>query len=222
MNAAELLAAARVVLLDFDGPVTSLMPPPTNVEAADAARAVLLDSGVILDEQIEATTDHLAVLRWTGAHAPKTLFAVEQACDEVEVRAALACTPTAGAHDFLAVCQRAGRPVVIVSNNATSAIDAYLNRWRLGSLVRAVIGRPTGQPDLMKPHPHTVNAAIRLTGTEPDAAVLVGDSVSDIQVARVVGVRSIGYAKTAARGVELAAAGADALTEHVSDLVEAH
>ena len=47
-------------------------------------------------------------------------------------------------------------------------------------------------------------------------AEFIGDSVTDIQVSRATGIRSIGFAKTPPRGRKLAAAGADAITDSVS------
>lgn len=44
-------------------------------------------------------------------------------------------------------------------------------------------------------------------------------AVHEIDVARAVGVRSIGYAKNPRRGAELREAGADAITDSISDLV---
>lgn len=44
-------------------------------------------------------------------------------------------------------------------------------------------------------------------------------AVHEIGVARAVGVRSIGYAKNPRRGAELREAGADAITDSISDLV---
>ena len=49
---------------------------------------------------------------------------------------------------------------------------------------------------------------------------VVGDSVTDIQVSRAAGVRSIGFAKTPSRGRELQAAGADAVTDSVASLAD--
>ncbi len=220
MNAAEVFAVARVVLLDFDGPITLLMPPPVNAQAADATRAALRAHVITLPDEIAATTDHLAVLRWTGSHAPTALRDVERAADDCETQAARTSRPTAGAHDLIAACHRAARPVVIVSNNAAGPIWTYLDRYDLAPLVLGVIGRPPGRPDLMKPHPHTVLAALDLAHVRPADAVLVGDSVSDVVVSLAVGVRSIGYAKTPSRGAELAAAGAHAITDRIAALVE--
>jgi hypothetical protein len=51
-------------------------------------------------------------------------------------------------------------------------------------------------------------------------SVLVGDSVTDIQVSLATGIRSIGFAKTPIRGRKLQAAGADAVTDSVATLAD--
>jgi phosphoglycolate phosphatase-like HAD superfamily hydrolase len=71
----------------------------------------------------------------------------------------------------------------------------------------------------MKPNPHTVSEALRIVAALPEDAVLIGDSVSDIDVARRTGVHSIGYAKTEQRGAELRSAGADAVTYMMGELI---
>ena len=69
-----------------------------------------------------------------------------------EVAAAHTTEPTPGAHDLLTSCKTAGRPVLIVSNNAEEAIRAYLARHQLEPFVAAVMARTLGKPELMKPH----------------------------------------------------------------------
>lgn len=212
-TADELVRAAKGILLDFDGPVTPLMPPPVNALAADAARAAL--KGVELPEDVATTTDHLTVLRWTASGAPDRLADVEDACVTAEIAAARISEPTAGALDFLRWCQEQGKPVVMVSNNAAGAITTYLHRFEATSLVRGIVGREPRRPDLLKPHPSLVLAALELAQAEPAQAVLIGDSVTDIAVARATGVPSIGYAKTPARGRDLDEGGADALLDNM-------
>jgi HAD superfamily hydrolase (TIGR01509 family) len=219
-DAAVLLGSARALLLDFDGPVTPLMPAPANMHAADAGRAALAVHGIDASE-IRATSDHVAVIRWAGAHAPEALPDVEAACHAAEVEAARSCPPTPGAHELLRALDARNVPVVIVTNNVADAARTYLERWDLTRYVRDVVGRPDRRPDLMKPHPHIIELALRITATNPAATVLIGDSVSDVEVARAVGVRSIGYAKNPRRGAELREAGADAITDSMSDLVAA-
>lgn len=213
-DARELLLSARAVLLDFDGPVTPLMPAPLNTQTADAARAALARHGIDAGE-VRATSDHLAVIRWAGAHAPAALPDVEAACTTAEVEAARTSQPTPGAHDLIAALGAGGVPVVIVTNNAASAAWTYLERWGLTAYVRAVVGRPEHEPALMKPNTHTVKIALQIAQETPADTVLIGDSVSDVEVAHAAGIRSIGYAKNPRRGQELADAGADALTETI-------
>jgi phosphoglycolate phosphatase-like HAD superfamily hydrolase len=118
--------------------------------------------------------------------------------------------------DLLQACAEVGRPVVMVSNNAEAAIDTFLHRHQLRHLIQAVVARIPGQPELMKPHPSAVERALELLNRPAHQSVLIGDSVTDIQVSRATGIRSIGFAKTPPRGRELAAAGADAITDSVS------
>lgn len=217
-RAADIFAAADAVLLDFDGPVTPLIPAPANLEAANAARAPLLARGINLGDNIRTTSDHLAVLRWTARHAPEALPEVEALCDDAEKAAAATAVPTEGAHDLVRGCHQSNKPIVIVSNNAETAIRAYLERWSLGPYLVTVIGRPRHRPDLMKPNTHTVDAALRLLKTEPRRTLFVGDSVSDVEVSQAAGVRCIGYAKTPRRGKELRIAGADAVITSMSAL----
>ncbi|MFC8943014.1 HAD family hydrolase, partial [Streptomyces griseoincarnatus] len=145
---------------------------------------------------------------------------VEKVCTAAELDSARTCTPTPGAHALLAALHAAGKPVVIVSNNAAAPIRAYLERHGLTTYVRDVVGRPHLRPELMKPHPHTVERALKIAEARAQRAVLIGDSVSDIEVARTTSVGSIGYAKTRQRGVELREAGADAVTDAITSLID--
>ncbi|MGL5823706.1 MAG: HAD family hydrolase [Nocardioides sp.] len=219
MNAAELVAQAAVVLLDFDGPITPLMPPPVNAEAAETARTALRTAVGHFPADIETTTDHLAILRYTGEHHPDALPAVEHACIDAEVTAARAATPTDGAHELLTTCARRGQPVAIVSNNDRTCVDAFLDRHQWNNLVAAVVGRTLGRPDLMKPHPAAVTAALAALDAQPETATLIGDSPSDIEAGLAAGVLSIGYAKTAKRRPALLATGAETAVNTIRELV---
>ncbi|TCC19419.1 HAD family hydrolase [Kribbella speibonae] len=215
------LAQTTAVLLDFDGPVTPLLPADRNARLADATRTVLEAAGVQLSESVNATSDHLAVLRFAASNAPATLEAVERTAVQGEVDAARLAVPTPGAADFLAVCHEARRPVIVVSNNSADAVEAYLDKHDLRHLVRQILGRPYGNPSLMKPHPELVRRALAILDEQPQSCVMIGDSVTDIVVSQTAGVRSIGYAKTPERGIELQRAGADAVTTDMTALAEA-
>jgi phosphoglycolate phosphatase-like HAD superfamily hydrolase len=111
--------------------------------------------------------------------------------------------------------------IAIVSNNSGEAIQRYLTEHKLAEHVALVVGRPQGESSRMKPHPASILAALGSLDVRPDAAALVGDSVTDIEAAKQAGVSSIGFAKTPRRGGELAAARADVIIERMSELANA-
>ncbi|MGH3478140.1 MAG: HAD family hydrolase [Nocardioidaceae bacterium] len=218
---ATVLNKAGPILLDFDGPVTSLLPTPANAMLADMARRPLTKAGVSLPGDIARTSDHLAVLRFSGDLRPDLTSRVDTVCTAGEIEAAGRSTPTLGAHDAMRTLRRTGHPIVIVSNNATEAVETYLNRHRLDELVSGIVGRQHGQPELMKPDPEPIERALRTLGVDAASCVLIGDSVTDIEASKAVGLRSIGYAKTPERSAELSEAGADAVVDAMSALIAA-
>lgn len=214
----DVLAATRPVLLDFDGPVTHLFVNGRNRMVADRMREAI-PKDFQPPPDVWDTYDPLIVLRWTASNTPRSVQqAVDAASVEGEVAAAHQTEPTPGSVDFLQACKQDGRPVVIVSNNAEEAIRAYLDRFDLADLVTAVVARTPGRPDLMKPHPNSINRALALLHVQPRVCCMVGDSVTDIAVCKVTGVRSVGFAKNLTRGQELASAGADAIAHSMFEI----
>jgi phosphoglycolate phosphatase len=217
------LATTAPVLLDFDGPVTALMPGGVDRAIADLMRSVLHRAAGEVPVEIAGTNDPLAVLRVTAATQPtEILAAVEDVCRAGEIDAATHSEPTGGAHEAMRACRDAGRPIVIVSNNAAEAIETYLSRHALRDLVQAIVARPPRRPDLMKPDPYLIRQVFRHRAWPPSQYAFVGDSVTDVQASRRTGVRSIGYAETPQRGQELRDAGADAIITSMHDLSDGH
>lgn len=215
-TAAELLARARVVLLDFDGPVCSVY---AGYPAAEVARRVRAE----LDLRGDPTeTDPLVVLREAASDSSREQAQrADAVLQAAELDAVDTAAPTAGAADFLSACDSAGVPVAIVSNNSTAAIRRYLDRHELADRIGAVIGRPAGRPDLMKPSPHLIREALSALSAEPGDAVLIGDSTTDVEAAHAAGVPAVGYANKPGKTDRLAAARATALIEDMSSLAHA-
>lgn len=65
-----------------------------------------------------------------------------------------------------------------------------------------------------------VERALDLLDRPAYQAVLIGGSVTDLQVSLAIGIRSIGFAKTPIRGRELQYAGADAIADAVAALAD--
>lgn len=213
-----LLEAAEAVLLDFDGPVCSVFAGHPASEVADRLRGLIAATGVQVVPALATTADPLQVLRLAQAHHPELVPALDDALVRAETLAADSARSTAGAAEFLAECERAGRRVVIVSNNSRRAVETYLHDRRLRDVVEAVVGRPCRRPDLMKPHPAMVEAALEHLQVRPGSAVLIGDSVTDIQVARRCGLPSIGLANRPGKVTSLAQAGADLTIGSMAEL----
>jgi phosphoglycolate phosphatase len=218
----QVLADTWPLLLDFDGPVTFLFAGGRNRMVADQMRQAL-PPGFDIPTELRDTPDPLVILRWTAQHTPHDLAAqVDQASTAGEVAAAHVAQLTTGARELLEACAEVGRPVVVSSNNAEDAIETFLDRFELRQLIQAVLGRIPGQPELMKPHPSVIERALDVLDLPAHRCVLLGDSITDVQVSRTTGIRCIGYAKTPARGHELHLAGADAITDsnaHLADLI---
>jgi HAD superfamily hydrolase (TIGR01509 family) len=213
ITAAELIANAKALLLDFDGPVTALMPPPANVYAADQARAAL--AGIELPEAIAKSTDHLAVLRFTAEHFPARLLTVERSCTEAELACARESDPSPEIRGLLSDAGQRAVPVAIVSNNSEAAVRAFLDRFEWARVIKTLACRTPSNVSQMKPDPYLVAQAARLVNVAQHCCVFVGDSVSDVQAGQAAGVPVIGLVKNHRRGLELSTAGAAALLHRV-------
>lgn len=209
MTPQELLDQAHALLLDFDGPVTALMPPPGNRNAADLARAAL--GGIPVPHDVATTTDHLKVLRYAHAHQAARLAAVEAACVAAEVSAAQTSDPSPEIAGFWSLSSRRDIPVGIVSNNCEDAARVFLARHGWSDRVATFACRQPGEVERMKPDPHLVLTAVRRLGLESTVCVFIGDSPSDVVAGRRAGVSVIGLAKDATRERALCDAEPDAL-----------
>lgn len=206
---ADLLDQTDALLLDFDGPLAALMPPPINARAADAAREAV--SGVPLPPEIANTTDHLAVLRYVHKHHAEFTIAVESACTSAEVEAARRCAPSVHAENLFALIRRRGLPTAIVSNNSEQAVRTFLDRYGWASHVAAFSCRTPEDAARLKPSPFLIKRALDALDLAPSDALFIGDTLSDVQAATEAGVRILALAKHDQRGSELADAGAAAV-----------
>lgn len=70
-----------------------------------------------------------------------------------------------------------------------------------------------------KPHPAMVTECCDETGMNPADAIVIGDAVYDMQMAKAAGAKAVGVAWGYASVDELLAAGADAIAHHPNDLL---
>jgi HAD superfamily hydrolase (TIGR01509 family) len=125
--------------------------------------------------------------------------------------------PTPGATEFVRACAEQHWSVVLV----TSAGADELGALRRAINADAAITAATSADDVAtsKPAPDLVRRALDLVGGEPGDAVLVGDTVWDIQAASRAGVTCIALESGGTSADELRAAGAEAVYAHPAALL---
>ncbi|MGF1654293.1 MAG: HAD family hydrolase [Actinomycetales bacterium] len=215
----HLLAGARCILLDFDGPMCAVFAGLPARQVAQRMRDRLTQAAVPFDDS-EATDDPMVLLA-RAASSPQGQRLAEHLLQAAEADAIATAAPTVGAVDLVRNANDSDRLVVIVSNNSAPAIRAYLDHHGITPHIHHVVGRDPNDATLMKPDPHLVQIALRLADTRPEQTVFVGDSVSDVAAGLACHVPVIGYANKPHKEAALADAGAAAVVTSLRPVVEA-
>ena len=214
----ELLRSVDAVLFDFDGPMCSVFSGYPAPRVAREMLDFLRTEGVELSVSIASEDDPMEVLRWTDAFHPRLTADIDDLLCQAESLAVETAKPTSSADSAVSSARRRGQAVAVVSNNSPDAIMKYLAAHELDSFVQFVFGRAYAEPKLMKPNPDVVVRAINALGIRPELAVLVGDTVTDVEASLSAGVHSIGYATKEQRRIQLGAAGAEMVIDDMGKL----
>jgi phosphoglycolate phosphatase len=148
------------------------------------------------------------MLRHIADTRPGLVPAADTALAQMEVEAVAKAQPTEGAVQFLEACAATDRQVWLVSNNATAALDQYVDTHQLKPLVAGSFGRVFGRPESMKPSPELLLTTLRAAHAEAAECIFIGDAVRDIEAAHAAGMPAIGYANKLGKLEALAEAGA--------------
>ncbi|NUP19132.1 MAG: HAD-IA family hydrolase [Streptomyces sp.] len=229
-----LLERANAVFLDFDGPVCDLFgdvsTAPVAREIKKAVRAVWQSD---LGPDIERCDDSHGILRHVrDLHEgplpvpPRLREAIEEAeriVREQEYAAIESARPAPGVTDLVRALRDMGMRLAIVSNNAPGPVESYLERKGLRWAFKGVIiGRDPHEPHNMKPHPDSVDRALKsLGGLPPSSCILIGDQITDLLAAQAAGTRFIGYTQSPERAAEMRELGADAVVSSHTPLIDA-
>ena len=212
-----IISRTRHLLLDFDGPICSVFAGLPAHIIADRLRKLLGDH-TQLPVGIARTPDPIEVFTYAATISTDLAARVETEMTGQELAAVATAAPTPYVHDVVTACQNSGRSVSIVSNNSARAVHAYLTRHGLDDRISLVVARTSHDPALLKPSPYLINEAVQALDAEPGECTLVGDSVTDVQGARLASVRSIGYANKPGERERLSQAGAGAIINSLADL----
>ncbi|MFI9010142.1 HAD family hydrolase [Actinosynnema sp. NPDC053489] len=213
------LDQAKAVFFDFDGPICSVFAGYPADQIAFDLIDLLQRQSAIFTPPIGDKTDPMDVLRWTGIHKRDSLVAVEEYLVAAEGKAVESAEPTPFAIQAMRRIIDSGRPVAVVSNNSALAIRKYLVTHGIDSIISFISGRVHAQPALMKPNPFSLTLAANRLGISSTDAVLIGDTVTDIEASHAAGVKSIGYANKPGKRESLSRAGADAVIDSMAVLL---
>lgn len=213
----RILATSRAVLFDFDGPICSVFAGRPAPEVAARLRQLLPLGPARTDVSLDH--DPLEVLRYAETLGAAVVARVEAALINEETEAIRVAVPTRGGKVSVKSCLVSGRRAALVTNNSERAARGYLEQNSMTQLFHVVVGRPALRPQRMKPHPGVVLAALARLSVQPAGAVLVGDSMSDIEAGRAAGTYIVGYASRPEKRASLA--GADVVIDDMTCLATA-
>jgi HAD superfamily hydrolase (TIGR01509 family) len=172
------------------------------------------------DHTASYSEDPFDVLRYAWARLePEQAEAAERALAACEVDAVGVAPPTPGAVDAIAALHASDHTITIVSNNSEAAIRAFVEGHDLAGHVDGVVGRTRARAEDLKPDPFLLHRALDERAAKPSEAVLVGDSITDIQAARGAGVAVIAYANKPGKDRALGSFEPDALITSMDELV---
>lgn len=207
-----LIEGARVVLWDFDGPICRLFARHKAERVATELVDWLAGRGLnnLLSDSERDSLDPHEVLRAVDLRHPGSdlVTELEERLTQEELRAAGSALPTAYADPLIRTWTAVGARLAITTNNSPKVVRTYLNdRGLTGCFAPHIYGRTT-ELHLLKPDPHCLNRALAATGSAPSAALMIGDSPSDLAAANDAGVPFLGYARNDRKGKLLRDAGA--------------
>jgi len=212
----------RLALFDVDG---------TLIDSQNAIVAAMGTAFAALDR---APPDRAAVLSIVGLSLPVAIARLAPGLTEATVDRAVAAYKDAfqaarlvggaeaaapmypGARESLHRLAERGDVVMgVATGKARRGLDHVYAAHGIGRLFAT---HQTADLHPSKPHPAMVLAALTDTGVLARAAVMVGDTTYDVEMARAAGVRTLGVAWGYHPVADLRAAGADAIVGDWSEV----
>ncbi|MEV5285528.1 HAD family hydrolase [Streptomyces albidoflavus] len=208
----DLVAAAKTVIVGFDGPLCRLYDPLTARTASDSLTALLAEHGVPAGDVPGRTP--LALLRSLTLGALDDDPALSTALDELltgsEVAATLTARPAPYADNLVRTWSAVGTRLAVATGHSADAVHAYLaGRGLTACFGPHVYGRTDGLIHLGHDAPPRALAAL---GADPAEALVLGSTPEDLRAARDAGAPFLGYARDLPAYDRLRAAGAPLVT----------
>ncbi|MFD3929896.1 HAD family hydrolase [Streptomyces sp. NPDC058614] len=198
-EAVQRAVSGRCVLFDFDGPLCRLFPDDSSAPLARDLRRIVArrDAGELLTPEARASIDPQVVLRTVDQARPggELVAELERRLVEGEEAAATIAPPTPGAGLLVRRLAEAGVRLAVATNNSPAAVATYLRRVSLHEYFEGHIHGRTDDPKRLKPDPDSLCRALVDLEAEADDALMIGDTITDLDAAREAKVAFVGYAR---------------------------
>jgi len=182
------------VLFDLDGTLveTNIDFPLMKREALALAAQHGLDTASLVELDILGVVDTAAgMLISSGLHeeAGDLRMAAMRRLEEIEMRHARDTQEIPFARELVGRLSERGIRIGIVTRNCRRASETSLGI--VGIAPDVLVCREDSERH--KPHPEPLRIALEALGARPEASVMVGDHLMDIQSGKAAGMRTIGF-----------------------------
>nr|WP_321508491.1 HAD family hydrolase [uncultured Celeribacter sp.] len=140
------------------------------------------------------------ILRLLRPFFPQESDAALLAALETE-EASFAPAPVSALHQTCGQLRAAGLKLAVVTNDFEASGRLHLQHMQIAGAFEAVVGYDSGYG--AKPAPGPCLGAAALLGVRPEACVMVGDSLHDLDAGRAAGMRTVGVLTGVARAEDL-------------------
>lgn len=211
-------AAIRAVIFDFDGTLAE-----TNIDFGLMRRRVLEVANRWglrdhLDERryiLEIVEDSIAMLPEDGDRERFREEAARAMC-EVELVFTSVASPFPGVPETLERLRDCGRRVGIVTRNCRAGVQSVFSRHPLHHEVLLT----RDDVERVKPDPAHLHEALETLEVAPDAALMVGDHITDIEVGHAAGTWTAGVLTAKTTREQFDEVGAHLILESAADLID--
>lgn len=223
----EVLASARCVMFDFDGPLAHLFAGLRASDVADVLRSRLASwhAPSFARPFTKPDDPHQVLLDVAKVYdSPEYSYRVaelDKLLTEQEIAAAASAVPTQHSDSLVRRLAAMGKSVAVTTNNAAAAAAAYLESRGLLALFDENVHGRSLDPRQLKPHPHCLVEAMLSTRTRSAECVMIGDSPSDFEAAATIGVAFLGYARNERKRKALEQAGARHIVSSMAAVIDA-
>jgi HAD superfamily hydrolase (TIGR01509 family) len=136
--------------------------------------------------------------------------------EKFEVEAASCTSLLPGANDALKALKQMNIRLGLCTINSQKATSKILERFKIVGFFDAVVPRDSVKH--VKPNPEHFEAALKALNVSPDATVVIGDSIVDMQSAKEVKAVAVGVPTGIAKMEQLTHYGANYIITAISDL----